>query len=144
VTLGASPDRNAPAGVLICDDNAAMRTLLGVIVGSSPGLRVLGEANDGNEAVAEARRHQPDVILLDLAMPNRNGLEALPELRSVAPEARIIVFSGFATATVADQVLALGAASYLEKGADPDMIIDAIEHALAGARGSSAALTVPG
>ncbi len=144
MTLDASPDRHAPAGVLICDDNAAMRTLLGVIIGTSPGLSVVGEAKDGNEAVAEARRHQPDVILLDLAMPNRNGLEALPELRSVAPEARIVVLSGFAAATVADQVLALGAASYLEKGADPDMIIDAIEQALVGARGSRGALNVPG
>jgi DNA-binding NarL/FixJ family response regulator len=143
VTVGASPDRHVPAGVLICDDNSAMRTLLGVIVGTAPGLCVLGEANDGNEAVTEARRHQPDVILLDLAMPNRNGLEALPELRMVAPEARIIVFSGFATAAVVDQVMALGAASYLEKGAPPDRIVDAIEHALAEARSSPEALNVP-
>ena len=105
--------------MLICDDNDAMRTLLRVIVDTSPGLRVVGEAADGNEAVAEATRLQPDVILLDLAMPNRSGLDALPELRQVAPEARIIVFSGFAGTIVAEQVLALGAASYLEKGRTP-------------------------
>ena len=60
-------------------------------------MRVVGEAADGNEAIVEAIRLQPDVILLDLAMPNRSGLEALPELRRVAPNAQIVVFSGFAS-----------------------------------------------
>ncbi len=137
------PERAAPAGVLICDDNAAMRTLLEVVVGLSPRLHVVGEAADGNEAVDQARRHQPEVILLDLAMPNRNGLEALPELRAVAPEARIIVFSGFATATVADQVLALGATSYLEKGSHPDVIVAVIESALATSSVAAVPLAAP-
>ena len=129
--------------MLICDDNAAMRAMLGIVVETSSALCVAGEAVDGNEAVAEARRHQPDVILLDLAMPNRSGLEALPELRTVAPEAVIIVLSGFAAATVADQVLALGAACYLEKGTHPDAIVAAIEHAVTETRDVSTALTVP-
>jgi DNA-binding NarL/FixJ family response regulator len=128
---GASANGSAPAGVLICDDNEAMRTLLNLIVGSSLRMRVVGEAADGNEVIVEATRLQPDVILLDLAMPNRNGLEALPELRRVAPDARIIVFSGFASATVAEEVIALGAVSYLEKGAHPDRIVATIEQALA-------------
>ena len=96
-------------------------------------MRVVGEAVDGNEAIAEATRLQPDVILLDLAMPNRDGLEALPELRQVAPGAQIVVFSGFSSAIVLAQVIALGAASYLEKGANPDTIVATIEHALAKA-----------
>ena len=131
----AAMNGDIAAGVLICDDNDAMRTLLGVIVDGSLGLRVVGEATDGNEAVAEATRLQPNVILLDLAMPNRSGLEALPELRQVAPDARIIVFSGFAGSIVAEQVLALGAASYLEKGAHPDTIVATIEQALASTNG---------
>ena len=127
-------------GVLICDDNNAMRMLLSVVISASPRLRVVGEAADGDEAVAQASLHQPDVILLDLAMPNRNGLEALPDLRIVAPDARIIVLSGFASSTVADQVLALGAASYLEKGSHPDTIVEAIERA--GSATRTPALTV--
>ena len=118
--------------MLICDDNEAMRALLVSIMGTSHRMRVVGEAADGNEAIVEATRLQPHVILLDLAMPNRNGLEALPELRRVAPDARIIVLSGFASATVAEEVIALGAASYLEKGADPEKIVATIEQALAG------------
>ena len=123
------------AGVLICDDNDAMRMLLGVIVGGSPKLEVVGEASNGNDAVAQATRLQPNVILLDLAMPVRSGLEALPELREVAPDARVIVYSGYAGKIVADEVLALGAASYLEKGAHPDMIVATIEHTLASPNG---------
>lgn len=122
------------AGVLICDDNTAMRTLLRVIVGASPSLQVVGEAADGNEAIVEATRLQPRVIVLDLAMPNRSGLEALPELRAVAPDAQIVVFSGFAGTAVADQVIGLGAASYLEKGAHPDTIVATIEEAAANGR----------
>jgi two-component system NarL family response regulator len=144
VSNGASPQADAAAGVLICDDNPAIRRLLRAIVDGSAGLRVVGEAADGNEAIVEATSLQPDVILLDLAMPNRSGLEALPELRRLAPSARIVVLSGFAGGIVAEEVLALGAASYLEKGADPDTIVATIEQVLASAPGSPASLaTLP-
>jgi DNA-binding NarL/FixJ family response regulator len=132
---GASAAGDKLAGVLICDDHEPIRELLAAIVDGGPDMQVVGEAADGNEAIVEAIRLQPDVILLDLAMPNRNGLEALPELRRVAPAAQIIVFSGFANATVAEQVLALGAASYLEKGADADTIAATIALALANSPG---------
>jgi DNA-binding NarL/FixJ family response regulator len=117
----------AAIGVLICDDSDAMRALLRVVVELRPSLRVVGEACDGNEAIVEAARLQPDVILLDLAMPRRTGLEALSELRQVAPAAKIIVFTGFSMAVVGDEVIELGAVRYLSKGADHDAISDAIE-----------------
>src|SRR5688572_18942719 len=100
---GAPAADETAAGVLICVDNESLRTLLTLIVDSSPGLHVVGEAADGNQAIAEAIRVRPNVIMLDLAMPNRSGLAALPELRRVAPDAQIIVFSGFASGSVADQ-----------------------------------------
>jgi DNA-binding NarL/FixJ family response regulator len=96
-----------------------------------PSLRAVGEASDGNEVVAEAARLQPAVILLDLAMPHRTGLESLVELRHVAPRAKVIVFSGFSMASVTEEVIGLGAVLYLSKGADPDAINDAIEQAAA-------------
>jgi DNA-binding NarL/FixJ family response regulator len=113
-------------GVLICDDVDAMRMLLCLVVGLGADLRVVGEARDGNEAISEAKRLQPDVILLDLSMPRRTGLDALPEIRRAAPAAQIIVLSGFAASTIEAEVLALGAARFIEKGADPDMITAAI------------------
>jgi DNA-binding NarL/FixJ family response regulator len=123
-----SASRNGSGiGVLICDDVDALRTLLGYIIGLHTGLYVVGEARDGNEAVAEAARVEPDVILLDLSMPRRTGFDALPEIKHVAPAARIIVLSGFSASTIEADVLALGAERYIEKGASPDMIVAAIQ-----------------
>ena len=118
-------------GVLICDDVESMRVLLGVIVGLRPGLHVAGEAADGEQAITEAARLQPDVVLLDLSMPRRTGLDALPEIKRVAPEAKVIVLSGFAATILAPDVLALGAARYIEKGVDPDTIAATIEEVAA-------------
>ena len=114
-------------GVLICDDQESMRALLEIIIELRPGLHVVGEAEDGDQAIAQAQRLQPDVILLDLSMPRRTGLDALPELKRVAPNAKVIVLSGFATSMVAADVLALGADRYIEKGVDPDTIAATIE-----------------
>src|SRR5487761_344780 len=119
--LSAPPNGSEP-GVLICDDVDAMRVLLAVVIGLRAGLCVVGEARDGNEAVAEAARLQPDVILLDLSMPHRTGLDALPEIKQVAPAARIIVLSGFRASTIEAEALALGVDRYIEKGADADVI----------------------
>jgi len=117
----------APVGVLICDDNETMRDVLRDVIGLRPSLRVIGVAIDGNEAITQASRLQPDVILLDLAMPHRTGLGALPELVQVAPEAKIIVLFSLAKSSIGKAVIELGAALYLEKGASPDEINDAIE-----------------
>jgi DNA-binding NarL/FixJ family response regulator len=113
-------------GVLICDDFQQIREVFRDVIAREPTLEVAGEAADGAAAISEARRLRPDVILLDLAMPNVTGLEALPELRRIVPDARIIVVSGFATAVVADQVRALGADGFVEKGADIDTIVSAL------------------
>lgn len=127
--MKGAPGDGSPAAVrvLICDDVAAMRTLLSVIVETRDGLRVVGEACDGNEAVSQAELLQPDVVLLDLSMPRRTGLDALPEIKEVAPAAQVIVFSGFSAPTIAADVLELGAARFVEKGAHPDEILAAID-----------------
>ena len=134
--MGESTSANGSIGVLICDDVDSMRLLLRVVIElrqSASGLHVVGEARDGNEAVSEAERLQPDVILLDLSMPHRTGLDALPEIKQVAPGAKVIVLSGFAASLMAPDVIAQGADLYLEKGADPDTIAGAIEEVAARA-----------
>lgn len=115
--------------VLVCDDFEPLRVLLREIIETRPGMTVAGEAGDGHEAIAEARRLQPDVILLDLAMPNKSGLEALQEITRVAPESKVIVFSGFSVASVGEEVIGLGAVLYLQKGASAEAITGAIEYA---------------
>ncbi len=117
--------------VLICDDAPAMRSLLHVVIALRDGMSVVGEAADGNAAIAQAELLQPDVILLDLAMPHRTGLEALPEINLVAPAAKVLILSGFAASIVEDDLLGNGVAGYLQKGIDPDEILAAIETAAA-------------
>ncbi len=115
--------------VLICDDYAPMRELLRSIIELQPGVVVAGEAGDGFEAIAEASRLQPEVILLDLAMPRKTGLEALREIRQTAPDSKVVIFSGFSISAIGSELLELGAVSYLQKGASSEAIIDAIESA---------------
>ena len=132
-----SASSNGLIGVLICDDNEDVRALIQIVIEQSRDmeggrrLELVGEARDGDEAVSEAKRLQPDVILLDLSMPHRTGLEALPEIKDVAPAARVIVFSGFDPSTMASDVLSRGADRYLEKGAHPSEITAAIEEVAA-------------
>jgi DNA-binding NarL/FixJ family response regulator len=120
-----------PISVLICDDVEAIRGLLAELIDSHDGLRVAGSAENGEEAIAEAQRLQPDVILLDLSMPVLTGLDALPEIKLAAPRAKVIVLSGFAAEMIAADALAHGADRFLEKGAHPDVITAAIEEAVA-------------
>jgi DNA-binding NarL/FixJ family response regulator len=129
--------------VLVCDDAADMRRLLVRIIGLRDGLHVAGEAADGLEAIAEAKRLQPAVILLDLSMPRMTGLEALPEIRRVAPAALVVVLSGFSASIVAADVLAQGADRYLEKGASPSLITTTIEE-LVSANGRAIARPMGG
>ena len=103
-------------GVMVCDDNAEIRSILTEIIVLEPGLRFLGHACDGNEAIAKARLLQPDIIILDLAMPNRSGLDALPELAVAAPQAKTIVLSAYAAPSMVEEAMRRGAVSYVEKG----------------------------
>jgi DNA-binding NarL/FixJ family response regulator len=114
-------------GVLICDDVESIRMLLGAVIDSHGRLRVVGHAADGRESIAAAERLQPDVILLDLSMPILTGLDALPEIKRVAPGAKVIVLSGFAAAMIEADVVAHGADRFLEKGVHPDVITALIE-----------------
>jgi len=128
--------------VLVCDDYAAMRLMLRAVIESEPGLSVVGEAADGVETIAEARRLQPDVIVLDLAMPRMSGMEALREMAVVSPASSVVVFSGFSVAAVGPELTELGAALYLQKGASPDAIVHAVVEAAAMDR--AAAMHDPG
>jgi DNA-binding NarL/FixJ family response regulator len=102
--------------VLIVDDAANLRELLTVLLEVEDDFEVVGAAADGQQALDRARDLEPDVILLDLAMPVMDGLQALPGLRSLAPGARIIIFSGFEHEALARSALTAGADAYIEKG----------------------------
>ena len=90
--------------------------LLGAEFDLHPDLEIVAEAGNGRDAVKLARALQPDVILLDLAMPEMDGLQALPEIRAAAPKAKVVVLSSFEARTLDSKVIALGAERYVEKG----------------------------
>lgn len=118
------------AHVLIVDDTPDLRLLLQLSLSRYQGVSVVAEAGDGQEGVELAREHQPDVVLLDLAMPRMDGLQALPLIREVAPEARVVVLSGFDESRMAGAATVAGAHAYLRKGASPDELIATVASVL--------------
>ncbi len=107
--------------VLLADDYPDLRELMRFQL-ERAGFVVVGEATDGQEAVDMASLLSPDVILLDLAMPRMDGLQALPTLRETSPTSKVIVVSGFANGLMEDRALAAGAARFVEKGVGMDVV----------------------
>jgi NarL family two-component system response regulator LiaR len=134
MTDSCTPGVGRAIGVLVCDDVDALRRLIRVVIELDSSLAVVGEAEDGRQAILQAERLQPDVVLLDLSMPVLNGIEALPAIREVAPDAQIIAFTGLSSPALEQLVLDGGAHSFLPKGASPDAITDAIKDAYAAGR----------
>ena len=114
--MGSSAPLEHRTRILLCDDTRDILILLSAEFGLHPDLEVVGEAANGREVISLAEAQQPDVIVLDLAMPEMDGLEALPEIQEVAPQAKIIVLSGFEARGLESKVIALGARRYVEKG----------------------------
>ena len=108
---------HAPTRVAIVDDTEDMRMLLRLTLAKDGRFEIVGEASNGVEAIALAERSRPDAVVLDLSMPVMDGLQALPELRRLLPDAKIAVLSGFNASQMAHEALALGADDYVEKGA---------------------------
>jgi CheY-like chemotaxis protein len=112
----------APVRVMLVDDVADLRLLLGSLFKAYPGIEVVAEAADGEQAVALAGLHQPDLVVLDLAMPVLDGASALPRLREVAPDSRVVVLTAVSRASEPDS-LALGATAYVEKTVATDRLV---------------------
>ena len=103
--------------VLLADDLPQIRTMLRRGLEKDGRFEVLGEAGDGNEAVAMATQMKPDAMVLDLGMPNLNGLEAIPHILAASPHTKIVVLSGFVE--MGPEVLRAGAHGFFEKSAPP-------------------------
>lgn len=125
--------------VLLVDDNALVRRLLREQLSARGALEVVAEAEDAATAVQLAATVPLDLIVLDLSMPGTDGFTAIADLRAVAPDAQVVVMSGYAAHEVADRVLAAGAVAYLEKGLRLDFS-DALLEVLG--RSPAAAITV--
>src|SRR3954451_5395586 len=134
-------DRAAiPAGgdvirVLLADDHEFVRRSLTDLLGATGDITVVAECRDGEEALAAGEERNHDVVILDLVMPRRTGLEAARELLSVQPEARVILLTGNLSAAAAREAWEIGLAGYLLKGDDP---ADLVQHVRAVAAGGTA------
>ena len=115
-----------PIRVLIVDDHEILRKGLRAMLDTKPDVEVIDEAADGEEAVAKARALKPDVILLDLAMPRKDGLTALHEILAENPKARILVLTSFGDDDHVLTALRAGALGYLVKDSSPQDLLQAI------------------
>jgi NarL family two-component system response regulator LiaR len=112
--------------ILIVDDHPIVRDGLRGLIGTEPGMEVVGEAADGVEAVIQARSLRPDVILLDLVMPRKDGISALKEIKAENPDARILVITSFAEDHQVFTAIKAGALGYLLKDSSPQELLQAI------------------
>jgi DNA-binding NarL/FixJ family response regulator len=107
------PDQDQALRVLVADDNPVVRAGLAALLGTHPDIKVVAQATNGEEAVRDARRHAPDVTLLDVRMPGTDGLTALPELAALSP---VMMLTYSAEPEVVAEALRRGASGYLVHG----------------------------
>ncbi len=112
--------------VLIVDDHTIVRKGIRALLTEIAGIEVVGEAADGQEAVAQANSLRPDVILMDLAMPKMDGIEATRQIKTSQPESRILVMTSFATDDKVLPAIKAGALGYLLKESAPEDLVQAI------------------
>lgn len=126
-------DAVAPtSSVLIADDHALLRTGVANIINQEPGLVVVAEAGNGVEAVAAFERYHPDVTLLDLRMPEMEGVEAVRQIRALDPLAKVIILTTYDTDEDITRALKAGAKAYILKDISAEALITCIHDVLAG------------
>ncbi len=118
--------------VLLVDDHSVVRMGLKVFFDLQDDIEVVGEASDGSEAVAIARRLKPDVILMDLLMPNMDGLTAIGRIKGEMPETEIVAVTSFIEEDKVTAALEAGASGYLLKDAEAEEVAAAVRAAYAG------------
>jgi DNA-binding NarL/FixJ family response regulator len=118
--------------VLLVDDHAVVRKGLRGFFDQLDDIEVVGEASDGSEGVALARRHKPDVVLMDLLMPNMDGVTAIGRIKAELPETEIVTMTSFIEEEKVTAALEAGASGYVLKDAEADEVAQAIRAAYAG------------
>jgi NarL family two-component system response regulator LiaR len=120
-------------GVLIVDDHDIVREGLRAVIGLEEDMQVVGDAKDGMEAIALSRHLKPDVILMDLLMPNKGGIEAIREILEENPNHRILVLTSFAEVDKILPTIRSGALGYIVKNSSPGELLHAIRDVAKGA-----------
>ncbi len=126
--------------LFLADDHTIVRQGLKKILTDQPDMKVIGEASTAEEIIALVRSTMCDVLLLDVTMPGRSGLDVIKDLKLIAPKMHILVFSMHPEAQFAVRVLRAGGSGYLTKDSAPDEIVKAIRRAASGGKYVSPAL----
>jgi DNA-binding NarL/FixJ family response regulator len=117
---------------LIVDDHEVVREGLRLSLSRAPHIRVVGEASNGEQAIALAERRRPDVILMDVRMPGMDGLEATRALRERLPQSAVLIFTAYSERSLLDRGLESGAKGYVLKEAPHETLVRAIDKVAAG------------
>lgn len=118
--------------ILSVDDHPLLRDGLAALINDRPGMVLVAQAASAQEGIAEFRKHQPDVTLMDLRLPDKSGIEAMRSIRAEFPEARIIVLTTFEGDVEIQRALEAGAQAYILKNMPPKDLLDVIEQVHAG------------
>ena len=118
--------------VLSVDDHPLLRDGLAALISNRPGMVLVAQASSAQEGIAEFRKHQPDVTLMDLRLPDKSGIEAMRTIRAEFPEARIIVLTTFEGDVEIQRALEAGARAYILKNMPPKELLEVIEQVHAG------------
>jgi DNA-binding NarL/FixJ family response regulator len=130
--MGSVVEEPTRIRVLLVDDHAVVRMGLRAFFDQLDDIEVVGEASDGSEGVALARRHRPDVVLMDLLMPNMDGVTAIGRIKAELPETEIVTMTSFIEEDKVTSALEAGASGYVLKDAEADEVAQAIRAAYAG------------
>ncbi|WP_033324423.1 response regulator [Actinomadura atramentaria] len=135
------PFSSASTSVLIVDDDAMVRAGLSMVLSADPTITIVAEAPGGAEAVSAATRHRPDVVLMDLQMPEMDGVEVTRRVRAAVPSAAVLMLTTFHLDTHVLDALQAGASGYLLKDVAPRELCHAIHLAASGESAFSATIT---
>jgi two-component system, NarL family, response regulator LiaR len=123
---------NKKIRILVVEDQNVVREGIVAILSFQPDIEVVGEAQDGIQAVELAQKNRPDVILLDMVMPRQDGLTTIPQLRTVVPNARILVLTSFAESNRVYQAIKAGALGYMLKDTTRTQLLQSIRDVASG------------
>ena len=116
------PEKTRTIRIVVAEDNRDLQAMI-LITLEVAGFKVVGQAYDGREALELVREHQPDILVLDLHMPEVGGLEVLPEIHAIAPHCKVVIHSAIAAMFITESALRAGAVAYIEKGVSPRSIV---------------------
>jgi DNA-binding NarL/FixJ family response regulator len=132
-----------PIRIFLVDDHAVLRQAVSVMLGAERDMTVVGQAGNGREALAAVKSARPDVVMLDLKMPEAGGLEVLQDIQRTCPKARVIVFTMYENPAYVNAAIRTGASGYVLKSVGREDLLEAIRAVHSGRRFLHAEVTRP-